>query len=107
VASGLALALATCAQISSATDGYAQGGLIGGRSFSGDKATIHVNSGESVLTNEHMERVWKFLNSSEQPGAGGGFTGNIQWVLKGSDLYGSLKNYSKQMSFVGKDIGIK
>ena len=107
--SGLAIALSTAASIKSATDGYQEGGLIGGRSFSGDKATIHVNSGESVLTNDHMERVWKWLNSSDNPQAASSASngGQINWVLKGADIYGSLRNYGKQQARIGKDIGIK
>jgi hypothetical protein len=54
-----------------------------------------------------MERVWKFLNSGDQPGSAGGFSANVEWVLKGSDLYGALKNFGRQQSFIGKDIGIK
>jgi hypothetical protein len=105
--SGLAIALSTAASIKSATDGYQEGGLIGGRSFSGDKATIAVNSGESVLTNEHMEKVWKWLNSSDSPGTPSTGPAQINWVLKGSDIYGSLKNFGKQQARIGKDIGIK
>jgi len=109
ILSGLGIALSTVASIKSATDGYQEGGLIGGRSFTGDKATIHVNSGESVLTNDHMEKVWKWLNSSDNPQAASSASngGQISWVLKGSDLYGSLKNYGKQQARIGKDIGIK
>lgn len=104
--SGLAIALSTVESIKSATSGYEQGGLIGGRSFSGDKATIAVNSGESVLTNDHMEKVWRWLNGGESSQVTSA-TPQINWVLKGSDIYGSLRNFGRQQARIGKDIGIR
>jgi hypothetical protein len=54
-----------------------------------------------------MEKVWKWLNSSDNPNTSSSGPAQINWVLKGSDIYGSLKNYGKQQARIGKDIGIK
>ena len=41
---------------------YAQGGIVPGRSYSGDKLTARVNSGEMILTKEQQGNLFKMLN---------------------------------------------
>ena len=48
--SGTATMIGTIASIKSATQGYANGGMVGGNSYSGDNIVARLNSGEGVLT---------------------------------------------------------
>ena len=104
---GLAQVASVIAQIHSLS-GYAQGGIIGGGSNHGDSIYARVNAGEMVLNPRQQSNLFKAINSGEF-----GFdnqtneTPSIQFKIKGSDLYGSLKNYSKTAGVSGKITGIK
>lgn len=92
------------AQVHSLT-GFASGGIVGGNSYSGDRQLVRVNSGEMILTGQQQANLFNLLNSSLLPGASG-VGGDVHFVLRGTDLYGSLRNLGKQKSKLGKDIGI-
>jgi len=92
------------AQVHSLT-GFASGGIVGGNSYSGDRQLVRVNSGEMILTGQQQANLFNLLNSSLLPGIGG-IGGDVHFVLRGTDLYGSLRNLGKQKSKLGKDIGI-
>ena len=104
---GLAQVASVIAQIHSLS-GYAQGGIIGGGSNHGDSIYARVNAGEMVLNPRQQSNLFKAINSGEF-----GFDNqtnevpSIQFKIKGSDLYGSLKNYSKTAGVSGKITGIK
>lgn len=104
---GLAQVASVIAQIHSLS-GYAQGGIIGGGSSHGDTVLSRLNSGEMVLNPRQQSNLFKAINSGEF-----GFDNqtneapSIQFKIKGSDLYGSLKNYSKTAGVSGKITGIK
>lgn len=68
--------------------GLAEGGVIGGRSWTGDKLLARVNSGEMVLTRRQQAAL---LDGVAQAGSGGGVT-----VVRGEDLYLSLTNYMRR-----------
>lgn len=92
---------ATIASIKKAS-GFANGGVIGGNSYSGDKLLARVNSGEMILPAKKASELGDVLstNASEN-------YLTIDWKLKGSDLYGSLHNFSKVKAKSGKITGIK
>ncbi len=92
------------AQVHSLT-GFASGGIVGGNSYSGDRQLVRVNSGEMILTGQQQANLFNLLNSSLLPGTSG-VGGDVHFVLRGTDLYGSLRNLGKQKSKLGKDIGI-
>lgn len=48
--SGIATMVGTIAAIKNATQGFADGGMVGGNSYSGDNIVARLNSGEGVLT---------------------------------------------------------
>ena len=77
----------------SAMSKFADGGIVGGSSKSGDKILARVNSGEMVLNSGQQSRLWKAINSGNL-GYGGG---NVTFKIHGSDLVGTLNNYSKQI----------
>ena len=102
-AAGLAETIAAIASIKSATSGYANGGIIGGSMMHGDNMLARVNSGEMILNGNQQSNLFNMIND----GNNGAFGGNVHFVLRGADLYGSMKNFSKTKSLVGKNTGIK
>lgn len=102
-AAGLAETLAVIASIKSATSGYSNGGILGGSMMHGDQMLARVNSGEMILNGNQQSNLFNMIND----GNNGAFGGNVHFILRGADLYGSMKNFSKQKSLVGKNTGIK
>lgn len=98
IASITATILATFASILSATKGFAEGGIIGGTSYSGDKLLARVNSGEMVLNKRQQSNLFNAINSGN---IGGGIVSTVQFKLRGADIYGSMKNYTAIKSKTG------
>lgn len=92
---------ATIASIKKAS-GFANGGVIGGNSYSGDKLLARVNSGEVILPAKKASELGDMLATNAQESYS-----SVQWRIKGSDLYGTLHNYSKVKAKSGKITGIK
>ena len=87
---------------------FAEGGIITGGSRHGDTILSRLNEGEMVLNPRQQSNLFKAINngdfefnnqSNEIP--------SIQFKIKGSDLYGSLKNFSKTVGKSGLITGIK
>ena len=79
-ATALAGILSMIATAKSAFAGsYANGGIVGGNSYSGDKLWARVNSGEMIL------------NRNQQAALANG--GQVKFVIEGSQLNGVLDNY--------------
>lgn len=91
---GLAQLTAMIAQIHSIT-GYSQGGIVGGGKSVGDKNIIGVNSGEVILNKNQQARLWRLLDGQSKLSNDSNRGGQVQFVLRGSDLYGSFNNYKK------------
>lgn len=84
---------AIVAQIKSA-GAFANGGIIGGSSYSGDRLFARVNSGEMILNGSQQANLFSMLNGgSSAVGAS-----NVNFVIRGSELHGVLKNYNGKMS---------
>ena len=81
----------------SAIDGFANGGIVGGNSFGGDRLYARVNSGEAILNTHQQQHLFELLNNGNLGGANGG---NVQFVIKGKDLHGVLNNYNDKMKKV-------
>ena len=94
-AAGLAQVAAVIAQIHSLS-GYANGGIIGGNSYSGDNLLARVNSGEMILNGSQQSNLFNLLDR----GAVGGLGGNVNFVIHGKDLHGVLHNYNDKMNKV-------
>lgn len=91
VIAGLASVITT---IKSAASGkYAQGGIVGGGSYVGDKRIAYVNSGEMILNQGQQGRLWNMINGNSTIGDSHPTTSDVHFVLRGADLYGSFKNY--------------
>lgn len=97
IASVMSTLIGVFAAISSINNGgkYANGGIIGGATSVGDLNIARVNRGEMILNGTQQARLFRMLNGNTQVNA---ITesGNVEFVLRGSDLYGSFTNYNKK-----------
>ena len=101
--SSLAQLAAVVAQIHSIS-GYATGGIIGGSSYSGDKLLARVNSGEMILNKRQQTTLFNAIASGRI--GNGGDIASVSFRLRGSDIYGALKNYSAIKGKSGITTGI-
>lgn len=70
-AAGTATMLSTISAIKSATAGsYAEGGIVPGRSFTGDNLTANVNSGELILTAAQQNNIASLLSGGSKQSGG-------------------------------------
>lgn len=69
---------------------FADGGIVGGSSYFGDKLLARVNSGELILNQKQQESLYHMTEDDR----GGGMTIGFDRV-RGSDIYLALKNYMK------------
>lgn len=105
IATIVASVLSVFATIASVAKGFAGGGIIGGGNLYGDHVLARVNSGEMVLNKRQQGRLFKAIESGN---IGGGSTVLVpDFRIKGSDLYCSLRNYSKSVGKTGKITGIR
>ena len=95
------------AQVHSLTGGYATGGIVGGNSFTHDRLTAKVNSGEMILNQGQQYRLWALANGRGTAGASNAEPQVVDFVLRGQDLYGCLRNFSKIAGKTGKKTGIR
>lgn len=90
---GPALAVAAAAAIAGAIllamGKFANGGIVGGNSYSGDRQLARVNSGEMILNKGQQATLFNAINN----GALGG--GNVEFKIRGADLVGTLNNYGR------------
>lgn len=82
----IATVVATIASVFSSLPKFADGGIVGGSSFFGDKLLARVNSGEMILNQGQQARL---LNMTE--GSNVRVSGDVR--LNGKDIYISLRNY--------------
>ena len=80
--------MTTISQIHSAT-GYAQGGIVDGKSYSGDNIPIMANAGEVVLTKAMQANLANQLE-------GGGMSGLGPSRISGEQIYITLNRYLKR-----------
>ena len=92
IAAGVAAVVGALAMIDG---GFADGSIIGGNSFHGDKMLASVNAGEMILNQKPQANLFNMLNS----GAGSS-GGTVEFKIAGSQLKGVLKNYNSKMNKV-------
>lgn len=103
---GLAQVVSVIAQIHNLS-GYAEGGIIGGGSRHGDAILGRLNAGEMVLNTRQQSNLFKALDNGNFESVYGGDSQRVDFKIKGQDLYGTLKNFSKTAAKSGKITGIQ
>lgn len=69
---------------------YAKGGIVPGSSFTGDRVTAQVNSGEMILNKTQQARLFKLAN-------GGAVGGNqVEFHISGTELVGVIDNVNRK-----------
>lgn len=73
---------------------FADGGIVGGSSFTGDRVPAMVNSGEMILNKTQQARLFKIAN--------GGTPGDnaVTFHISGTDLVGVLNNNSRKNKLI-------
>lgn len=70
---------------------FADGGVVGGNSYFGDKILARVNSAELMLNQSQQGTLYGLLNKNN----GGGVSGQVEFKIEGKALKGVLTNYDK------------
>ena len=102
----LGTGLAAMTTAISTIQSFNDGGIVNGSTTTGDNTLVRVNRGEMVLNNRQQARLFKMLDgglSLNTTSAGG----TVDFRISGSNLYGSLKNYSNMSKKHGKITGIQ
>ena len=68
---------------------FANGGIVGGNSYIGDKILARVNSGEMILNQKQQKNLFSMLNNGSVNGGG-----QVKFKIEGKELVGVLKNYN-------------
>lgn len=100
----IAGAVALAATLFTLIGKFAGGGIVGGHSYSGDQLIARVNSGEMILNQRQQRNLFNAINKGE---LGGGNAQTVSFKLKGSVIYGALKNYQKIKGKSGVVTGIE
>ena len=101
---GLTTMVSMISSIKQATAGsYAEGGIIGGSSYYGDRLIARVNSGEMVLNSRQQRNLFNLLDTGLMPQKG---VTNVQvtGVVRGTDLLLVQKNTNKVRAKAGSKI---
>lgn len=93
IAAVAALGAAVAAAISAASkpniQRFANGGIVGGSSFTGDRVSAQVNSGEMILNRTQQANLFKLAN-------GGGTGKEVTFHISGTDLVGVMNNINRK-----------
>lgn len=101
---GMSTMITMIAQIKQLTAGsYAQGGIIPGSSYHGDRLIASVNSGEMILNTQQQNRLLDMANGIVSP-ANGNYIVNVQGKIKGTDIVLVSRNTNKLLSKSGTNI---
>ena len=100
----IATIVGTIASIIASLPKFSGGGVFKGMSSIGDMNIARVNDGEMLLNNRQQANLFRLLNGEYS--RANDFPTEISWRLRGSDIYGSMKNYSAMKNKAGKNINI-
>lgn len=84
----IGMGLANVAKIA----GFAEGGIVGGSSFSGDNIHARVNSGEMILNRSQQANLFAIANG------GGSSGGTVEFQIAGANLVGVLNNHNRRLN---------
>ena len=102
----LGAGLAALTTTISTVKGFNDGGIVNGSTTTGDNTLVRVNRGEMILNSRQQAHLFKMLDgglalNTQSSG------GSVNFKISGSNLYGTLKNYSNMQSKVGRNTGIR
>jgi len=98
--------VATIASVFASLPKFASGGIVSGGSTHGDRVLARLNGGEMILNGSQQSNLFRAIENGDF-GSSPDESPTINFRLKGSDIYGSLKNFGKGQMKTGKNIGIK
>ena len=90
---GATVAAALASARSQRSQRFANGGIVGGSSFTGDRVTANVNSGEMILNRSQQARLFQMANS-------GGIGGQVEFHISGTELVGVLNNNTRKNKLI-------
>lgn len=82
---------------------FAEGGIVGGSSYYGDRILTRLNSGEMVLNKRQQRNLFDLLDNAAMPTAGGTNV-TVTGVVRGTDLMLVQKNTANVMKRAGNSI---
>lgn len=82
---------------------FAEGGIVGGSSYSGDRILARVSSGEMILNQRQQKNLFDLLDNDTMPQKGGTNV-TVQGVIRGTDIMLVQKNTNKVKSKAGTQI---
>lgn len=88
----IATVVSTIAGIFSSLPKFADGGIIGGSSFFGDKMIARVNSGEMILNQSQQGKLFNIINNGNP---GNNITVGGEAKVSGKTMYIAIRNYMK------------
>lgn len=92
IAAVAALGSVVAAALSAAkSQRYANGGIVGGNSFTGDRVTANVNSGEMILNKQQQARLFRIANGSNNQ-----TNKEVTFHISGTELVGVLNNVNRK-----------
>lgn len=96
IASIIATITAVSAQAMSMKGKFADGGIIQGSSFHGDRLLAQVNAGEMILNKAQQTNLYNALKNGN--GFNGGGSNQVEFKISGTTLKGVLNNYDKKIN---------
>lgn len=94
---GMAQVATMIAQVHSLS-GYAEGGIIQGKTTIGDRNLARVNAGEMILNHRQQNHLFKMIDEGRT--TNNSMAGNVSFRIAGKELVGVLRNYEDKMNKV-------
>ena len=91
--------MATMMSLISQIKSFSDGGILNGFNTHGDQMLARVNAGEMILNGSQQKNLFNMLNNKGAVG-GNAMSGDVEFVISGSNLKGVLRNYDKKMSIL-------
>lgn len=80
--------------------GFADGGVVGGQSWTGDRVVARLNSGEMVINRQDQRKLFSMIKRGVPAGGGmspaGGGAAAAQTVVTGEQIVTVINNYAKR-----------
>lgn len=96
IAAGTAAIIGLIAQMKSAVQSFATGGIIGGNSYVRDTTPVMAHKGEMILNTNQQSRLFRMLDSPVMATGNGITSGDVTFRIQGQQLVGVLKNYNNK-----------